>query len=774
MLNAAFGWLYDRLVGHRGLVLAVSAVVLAAASVGALGIGFDMSFRPLFADHDENYQVTKKFERTFGQESGAHVVAIIENPNILTPGFLRQLDHLSRDVARVPHVSEVISLATAPRLTWQDGRPTQGPLLPTELLAQPRLPSAVADALRRDPQLRGTLIAKDAKSTLLLARLNLPLDDLAGREPAIHAFTRLVHRDAPTGSTVRVTGVSVVEAAYARILLVSLVKSIVIPVTVILGILWLYFRRVRAVLTCMVGVTAAIPVTLWVLRLIGQQITIVNSQVLTMVLIIGVTHAIHMQEGFYRQRERGLDTSPAVRSMFIDLALPGIMTTVVTMLGFLSLRTASIQAIRDFSLSVSVGIAIVYVTNLVLIPLVQERFLRGEQRARGRATVTVTILRAVSRAARSRPGVTAGAFIVLVAVAAAWGIPRLNADQRFNEELRPSNPVRVNEATLERQYSGFLGPDLALTRADGKNLLDPTDLHAVRSLANELRRMPHVLRVFSVTDYFPQELTGDQARAAVSELTRSGPLRKTLQGLVTPSGDRLALLVRTTDMGTNEAKHFVTRISTIGRAQLGHRVHLAVVGQWALAQRGMQHLMNDMLKSTLTAGVFILPILALTLRRFRLFLCSILPSAAPVVIALAFMGAAGIKLRIGTAMILAIALGLVVDDTIHLLLRFRRGEDDGTPPDQVVHRTLMVTGRPCSFSSYVLVFGFATMATSELHAVRDMGIVAAITMLVALAADLLLDPTQYLLTRPRAPVPAATPETVPATPELAIMKPHLS
>ena len=43
--------------------------------------------------------------------------------------------------------------------------------------------------------------------------------------------------------------------------------------------------------------------------------------------------------------------------MFIDVALPGIMTTVVTMLGFLSLRTASIQAIRDFSLSVSVGIA---------------------------------------------------------------------------------------------------------------------------------------------------------------------------------------------------------------------------------------------------------------------------------------------------------------------------------------------------------------------------------------------------------------------------------
>src|SRR5262249_59232168 len=107
--------------------------------------------------------------------------------------------------------------------------------------------------------------------------------------------------------------------------------------------------------------------------------------------------------GFYRQRERGLDTRPAVRAMFVDLGLPGIMTTIATMLGFLSLRTASIQAIRDFSLSVSVGIALVYVTNLVLIPLVQQRFLPAQRRARGQATVTMTILSAVSPSPPSLP-----------------------------------------------------------------------------------------------------------------------------------------------------------------------------------------------------------------------------------------------------------------------------------------------------------------------------------------------------------------------------------
>jgi predicted RND superfamily exporter protein len=106
-------------------------------------------------------------------------------------------------------------------------------------------------------------------------------------------------------------------------------------------------------------------------------------------------------------------------------------------------------------------------------------------------------------------------------------------------------------------------------------------------------------------------------------------------------------------------------------------------------------------------------------------------------------------LRIGTAMILAIALGLVVDDTIHLLFRLKQENDRGRPPRAAVREVLLRTGRPCSFSSYVLILGFATMATSQFHAIRDMGIVASLTMVIALAADLLFDPSLFLILRPR-------------------------
>jgi predicted RND superfamily exporter protein len=135
----------------------------------------------------------------------------------------------------------------------------------------------------------------------------------------------------------------------------------------------------------------------------------------------------------------------------------------------------------------------------------------------------------------------------------------------------------------------------------------------------------------------------------------------------------------------------------------------------------------------------------LAIRDLKLFLAAILPVVLPILAVLGFMGITGITVRIGTAMILAIALGLATDDTIHLSVRIRDRVRTGSDPSSATTATLLRTGRPASFSSYVLIAGFASMTASSLLALKDMGVVAAFTMTFALATDLLLGPAIYLL-----------------------------
>jgi hypothetical protein len=132
-------------------------------------------------------------------------------------------------------------------------------------------------------------------------------------------------------------------------------------------------------------------------------------------------------------------------------------------------------------------------------------------------------------------------------------------------------------------------------------------------------------------------------------------------------------------------------------------------------------------------------------RDLRLFLVGLLPNVLPMSFALGFMALAGISLRIGTAMVLAIALGIAIDDTIHVLVRLRRESRAGRAPGRAVEETCARTGRAVVATTLILVLGFATFVPSRLLALRDMGVVGMLTLAVALFADLALAPALFLL-----------------------------
>ena len=101
--------------------------------------------------------------------------------------------------------------------------------------------------------------------------------------------------------------------------------------------------------------------------------------------------------------------------------------------------------------------------------------------------------------------------------------------------------------------------------------------------------------------------------------------------------------------------------------------------------------------------------------------------------------------RIVTMVVLAIALGIAIDDTIHFLVGMREETRRGTPPREAVQLTMTSVGSGIVYSSVVLVLGFLSMLLNELLAIRDMGLVAAVTLTVALGADILLGPALYLI-----------------------------
>jgi predicted RND superfamily exporter protein len=755
------GRVHDWLASHEWCVLALVGVVVLVSSAAATKVEIDPSFRPFFADSDRNARLTEQFERTFGQPSGAYLVAIVEGDDVLSPDVLRAVRAMGDGVATIPHVNQVLSLATMPSVgIGPDGRPTTTELVADELGRDGTgpLPADLVHRLESDPWVSGNLLAKDGRSTLLLARVDLPLSDLDGRRPVIDAFQDAVESGAPPGTTVRTTGVSVVEAEFADIVLRQLLLSVGVLSTVLLVVLYVHFRRVGAVFAVMIAVWLAMPVTLALMAVAGIAITAVSSQVLTIVLIVGVAHGIRLQEQFYRGREAGLAPAAAARTGFVRLAVPGVATAATTAIGFFALVTAGIAVIRGFALAAGCGVVVVYLLSSILVPIVQRR-LRADRHATlpSRARLTRGVLRTVENASTRWPLAALAVGVGALAALAIVGVPRLDLDQRFNGELPRDHPIRASQALLEQQYSGFLGPEVWL-RPNGGKVTDAANLSAIAEFVQGVRVLPETLRVTAVTDFLPSGTSGPEAERFLDDLRRDPRLGPLIDEVVTADADQGAIVVRTTDMGSERAGTFVTDLDDLARRSFGDDARVDVVGQWWMAQRGMRGLLSDMLHAVATAALVILGVLMVTLRSLRFFVLALIPSAAPIVGAIAVMGVLGIPLRIGTAMILAVALGLVVDDTIYYLNRLKAEDSRGRTPKAAVRQLFAHEARAGVLSSFVLIAGFATMTVSPLLAIRDMGIVAVLTMTIAVFADLFFDPAQFLLTAPRSqPRASATP-----------------
>ena len=716
-----------------------------ASGIFVSKIQFDMSFRPLFADEDEVYIPTQKFESVFGEASGAHIGVILENDRILTLSFLQQLKAISASVEKLKNISSVTSLTNFDFPTWTSKGIEIRSLIPKIILKGDTLSHRFKEKLLSNLKIKKIILSEDHKRTLLLARLDIPLKDLDARKVIIEKFKKTILDALPDNTNARFTGVSVVENSYANIVFNSLIRSTMLTSVGLSLALFLFFGRFSSVAVALAGVTISSPIVLGIMQIIGQNITIVNSMVPIMLLIIGVADAIHMEQSFINFRQEKNEIKEAARKMFGAMGLPCLMTAITTSIGFLSLRMANIEAIRDFGMNVAIGVIIVYLMNLIFVPYLLIKLPSKQINfTKWFSDGLDKFLQFSSNSVINHPKKITAIFILLIGYSIVT-VPKISMDQKFNEEVVEENPLRFNQMLLEKEFTGFLGPEISVKITDEKYLWDKDVINNLTRFEEMLRSHPDILQVRSYLNFLPDNMPESMFREYLTGLCDDPKTKHQIKEVYTTDGKWASVIVRTRDMGTKKAKVFNDWIKEISNKSLGDNFEVEMVGQWWLAQRGMMNILNDMLSSFVTACILILPLMILLLRDFRLFLVSLLPNFLPMLSALAFMATVGISIRIGTAMILAIALGIAIDDTIHFMLHLKEKDSNNQDKNKAVRMTISQTGKAILYTSVILVIGFISMLSNDLIAIQDMGIVASFTIIMALVADLYFVPAIYLL-----------------------------
>ena len=173
-------------------------------------------------------------------------------------------------------------------------------------------------------------------------------------------------------------------------------------------------------------------------------------------------------------------------------------------------------------------------------------------------------------------------------------------------------------------------------------------------------------------------------------------------------------------------------------------INIRVTGSAYLLDKNIRYLSNSLIYGLLLSIGVVSVIMGFVFKSIRMVIISIIPNTIPLIFIAAVMGYLGIEVKTSTSIIFTIAFGIAVDDTIHLLGKFKFELMKGKSVRDALKHSFVVTGKAMILTTLVLCSGFLLLLFSTFMGTFNMGLLLSMTLFIALILDLTLLPLLIL------------------------------
>jgi hydrophobe/amphiphile efflux-3 (HAE3) family protein len=763
--------LYRVVASRPRTVLAIVAVLTAVLGGYATGLEIDGSISALFAEGDPEAEYQARIRELFGSEE-VGVVAIIAD-DVYAPEVLASVRDLSTRLAAVDGVAEVVSLTTAVDPVADVFDP---PLLVPEIPRDEAGRRALVDKLRERPVYLKNLVSPDGRATALNLFFAKMPDEEFVRRGIDGAIEAIVAGYAGPGKALY-TGLPHFKAYSVAAMRRDLTLLTPATFAVVAVVLLLCFGSVSGVLIPIAHVAISLVWTLGIVVLLGGKLSLGSFALPPLLVVLATAYSLHVLADYAEVAGPGRSPVDVVVTVLEHATAPLTIVAMTTVLGFLSFLVNDIPSIRDLGIYAAIGVALAWLLALSFVPACLALLVPAPGTTTERFSERLErVLRAVAGFSihHRRAVITAVALVTLAAIALTF---RIRVDTDPESFFDPSHPIRRATRDLGEHFGGAMAFRVVL-EGDAPGLMRKWDtLERTRALQREIDALPGVDSTVSFVDYLELLDRGSQRGSGSGDLivTEDGKVIEApkegattfwenpaqLEGvlqLVSSSPQAFArvvdadfarsvVLVRTHLTRSSDLSHLIERIVEHGRARFPPEIRVHPTGELILATRSAGGLVSGQIESVgLAAGVIFL-ILAVMFLSVRVGFVAMIPNLVPIAIFFGLMGITGVPLNLGTSIIAAMALGISVDDTIHLMTRLSREIRLVPEQEPALLRTFESVGKPAVFTALLLVGGYATLAFSTFVPLRQFGLLSAATIFAAVIADLVLLPALLATTR---------------------------
>ena len=641
----------------------------------------------------------------FGSTDMAFIAFGFQGKSVFDEKLLASLWDASRALEELPEIDEVMSISTADRMDGDEG------FLEISSLQHSRNLTAddvrdIEQYLGKLPSLKKRMVGRHGDYVNIMIKPQTDIDNNILRDKMVDIADRFL-----SDYEIHYGGMPYVFGTIPALMLEDVLILMILGIGILLTVLAVNFRSSTAVKLVwgiiVISLLSMMGFMSWIVTLTGSEkfhFTMVNSSMPIILLTIAAADGVHILAKFFRELRKQKDVELAVRVTMDRLLLPVFLTSLTTIVAFLSLIFAPIEQFTGYGFTIALGITWAWLLSSLFLPAM---IVRHEWDLKSKAVTHLSVIEKIISAygrniIRYRKVILSlGSGIVLIA---AFGILLVEVEVDFIKFFKPGSEIRDSIDFMNREMTGVMDIDI---RIEG-DLKSPDVLNKVQAIQKFVDAHPNVYSTFSIVDVIkqmhrtvmdddPEFETIPESRGKVNNLF-------TLYSMSGDPDDFSSLVdydyqtgLITALMGsitTSMIVEFVQDIENTIQSMTGNGIKTTVTGMLVI----MRELVDLVIRSAFTSivvSIFMIFLISWIFFRKGLWaLLSVTPLISAVIINFGMMGLFGMELSHVTAILSAIIIGVGVDFSLHYIAQYRNISKSGILSDKLTREVVEDVGYP--------------------------------------------------------------------------------
>ncbi|MEM9232817.1 MAG: efflux RND transporter permease subunit [Pseudomonadota bacterium] len=752
----------------RFVVIVLTIGIAFAIASQAQHLGQGNNYRVFFSNENPELTAFETFQDTYTKNDNVFfLVRPKDGGEVFNAEVMSAVADLTEGGWQIPYSLRVDSLtnfqhtyAEVDDLIVEDLIPNPSQMTPAQFAEK----KAIALS---EPLLSDQLVSEDARATAVNVVIQYPEVDSSEVfevADAARALRDQVLADHP-GVEVRLTGVAMLNVSFTESGQRDFSTLVPIMFGVVLLLTMLAIRSISATFGVMMVVFLSVITAVGAGGIMRVPITPLALSSVIVVLTLAVADCVHILLTMRTRMRAGWEKRAAlVDAIRINFLAVGI-TSLTTVVGFMALNFSDAPPFRHLGNMSAAGIAAAWFLSITILPaiisLVPFRPKKVEDGAAG-----AEVMERIGDIIVRRKG-----FAALLAIAISGGlvlqIPRIEFNDQWTEYFDERIPFRTASDAASEHF-GLYPVEFSVPAGEAGGVSEPEYLERLEAFAEWLRAQENVTHVYSISDIMKRlnrnlnednpdfyRLPDDRELSAqyllLYELSLPYGLDLNDRINIDKSASRVTATIGNLSSGesisTAETKAFLEDVRAYIAENFPEDAQPVATSTQVMFTYITDRNIEQMIRGTIIAVVAISIIMMFALQSFRLGLLSLVPNALPILTAFGAWAFLIGEVGFSIAVIAAISLGIVVDDTVHLMTKYLRARrEDGLSPEDAVRYAFRTVGLAIVLNTAILAIGFSLLMVSTFKVVVDMGLLTAMSIIFAMLLDFLLLPALLIWT----------------------------